>query len=450
MKLFLSGKSGAITKEVAPLIEFIIHNRLISFADIYKTNRVQPEEIYSMKLFLSGKNGKVDSDYNMIGSPINHYPSFNNRLLSYEFILKKVQEDPRMFLYLSSSRGKSVGEALSLINDSDLKLNRLYSYIKEAKERMDIMKIFMGGVFPYDKEDHEKAIENRLTSYHFQNNGKGQFSPEVLFEMRENRGSIMVDSGAFSVWTKGKIIDLNEYIEWIKENLAFADYFVSLDVIPGTPSKPAVSLIEKEESARRSLQNYHRMVRAGIPPEKLIHVLHFGDDIKWADKCKNLPFIGFGGLVGQNPESRAIWLQNMAAELVDSQGYPINKWHLFGVTDQTTLLTLPMYSADSAGWLRKAVIGSIDLWDNEKITAIRICDQINDKTGHFTDLPPVLREKIEQQIVEYGFTLEQLQDKNASARIGFNIQTWRKYEQWINEQRSYPWPMQLKKTHVLF
>jgi hypothetical protein len=41
------------------------------------------------------------------------------------------------------------------------------------------MKLFMGGVFPYDKETNEKAVENPLTSYHFQTKNNGQFPPQV-------------------------------------------------------------------------------------------------------------------------------------------------------------------------------------------------------------------------------------------------------------------------------
>jgi len=406
MQIFLSGNPGATGKKNTYEIELQVEKRLLAFP-ILKTSRIDLKELHNM------------------------------------------------YLFLSSSRSDSVGHGLEIINENSNpppKIHRLYSFVREAKQRAEFMKIFMGGVFPYEKEANEKAVENRLTSYHFQTNGGGQFSPQVLLEMRENRGMIMVDSGAFSVWTKGKVIDLNEYIEWIKVNLEFADSFVALDVIPGTPTKPAVSVVEKQESARKSLQNYHKMVRAGIPPEKIIHVLHFGEDIKWADRCQDFPYVGFGGLVGQHPENRSLWINTMSRALVDSSGYPINKWHLFGVTDQETLLTLPMYSADSAGWLRKAVIGTVDIWDHEKneMFFIRISGQINDKTGHFNDFPQKEKDRVVELITLQGFTLEQLQEKNANARIGFNIQTWKKYEAWINEQRPYPWPMPKKRVMELF
>jgi hypothetical protein len=145
-------------------------------------------------------------------------------------------------------------------------------------------------------------------------------------------------------------------------------------------------------------------------------------------------------------------LDTMARQLVDKEGMPINKWHLFGITDKETLLHLPVYSADSAGWLRKAVIGSVDVWDEEanELFPIRICGEVKDKTGHFSDLPPHEKSRVEELISKSSFTLEQLKEKNANARIGFNIQMWKKYEEWLNSQRQYPWPIEKRSELTLF
>lgn len=373
-----------------------------------------------------------------------------HRLLNYTFSVKggirqlgpKTSEDPLMHLFLSSSRGDSVGEALEHVNEIQRApiIDRLYSYIKEAKERIDFMKVFMSGVLPYEKEANEKEIDNRLLSKHFIANN-GQMSPQVLKEMKDNKGMIMVDSGAFTVWTKGKEIDIDEYSDWIKENIEYADYFVSLDVIPGSLSRPCTSYTEKQESAGKSLKNYFKMVRKGIPPEKLIHVLHFGDDMKWADRSQDMPFIGFGGLVGQNPAIRKEWLSSFTKKLIDKEGYPVNKWHVFGVTDQDILLSAPFYSADSAGWLRKAVTGSIDIWNGSKFLTTRICHEVKDGTNHFFNLPEKQKQKMKEIIESYGFTMEQIQEKNPVMRIGFNIVNWKAYEKYLDEKKPWPWNM---------
>jgi len=352
-----------------------------------------------------------------------------------------------MFIFLSSSRGNSVGEALELLNNDEVKLHRLFSFTKEAKERAEVMKMFLGEVIPYHGEEREKQIDHRLLSKAFE---KSQFPPQVIKEMKDHLGCIMVDSGAFSVWTKGKTVDIQEYIEWIKLNIDFADYFVSLDVIPGTPTKPAISQVEKEESAKKSLLNYHKMVRAGIPSEKLIHVLHYGDDVKWADRCRDFPFIGMGGMVGQDPAGRLIWMDNISRKLIDKQGMPVNKWHCFGVTDKDILLTIPFYSCDSAGWLKAAVMGTIHLWMDEQFQVLNVLHNAKNKNKHVNDLPPAVRKKVVDKIESMGFTLDDISMSDANGRIGFNILTWKEYEQFIDDKRPYPWPMEKQTKTTLF
>lgn len=362
-----------------------------------------------MRLFLGGANGALynkdgEQSKNAIWYPkTNYFPIFKNRLLCYHFI-------------------KTNGQ-----------------------EKADEMRMFMGGVLPYDQEKKEQEINDRLISRVFI--GSGQPQPETLRQIKKDRGYIMVDSGAFSVWTKGKVVDIDEYIEWAKENLPFVDYFVSLDVIPGTPTKPAISQVEREESAHKSLRNYHKMVRGGIPPEKLIHVLHFGEDVKWADRCRELPYIGFGGLVGQHPENRKKWLGVVIERVIDRDRMPVNKWHCFGVTDKETLLGVPLYSADSAGWLRHAVIGTCTIWDDEKEVLVAMLAK--DLYTH----PKTVRDKIETRAQDFGFTIDQLMEQTPEGtnnRVGFNLFNWQLYEDFINSKREYPFPMPQNNMQSLF
>ena len=44
---------------------------------------------------------------------------------------------------------------------------------------------------------------------------------------------LFIDSGAFSAWTRGKQIDVDEYINWINERADFIDLYGQIDVIPG-------------------------------------------------------------------------------------------------------------------------------------------------------------------------------------------------------------------------
>ena len=99
---------------------------------------------------------------------------------------------------------------------------------------------------------------------------------------------IILDSGAFSVWTKGISIDINQYIDFCKQH-PLISYYVNLDVIPGIPNKhKTVNKKTTEEAAQKSWENYQRMLEY-FPIEKVIPVFHQNEDFKWLNK-----YIEFG------------------------------------------------------------------------------------------------------------------------------------------------------------
>ncbi len=86
-------------------------------------------------------------------------------------------------------------------------------------------------------------------------------------------GLLIDSSGAFSAWTQGKEINLDDYIEFCLQYIDIADAVANLDVIPGRPYKK-ITPEEYEKSAEQGWRNYEKMLAAGIPKEKLIHVFH--------------------------------------------------------------------------------------------------------------------------------------------------------------------------------
>src|SRR5690606_11430218 len=91
---------------------------------------------------------------------------------------------------------------------------------------------------------------------------------------------IMLDSGAFSAWTRGEILKLDDYITFIKRYEGRLNSYINLDVIPGTRGTvPTVK--EVEYAAAASLDNYKSMVAAGLRP---IPVFHYGENLRWLDR----------------------------------------------------------------------------------------------------------------------------------------------------------------------
>lgn len=172
--------------------------------------------------------------------------------------------------------------------------------------------------------------------------------------------TLMLDSGAFSAWTKEISIDLNEYISFCKKHLSYLDYIVNLDVIPGRPGWKNIPMKIRDEAALQGLKNYQRMLDAGIPKEKLIHVFHQGEDIKWLKKIvSRMGYIGLSPANDRSTTEKLHWLDSIMPYVTDDQGFPTVKFHGFAVTSLRLMLRYPWYSVDSTSWVMTSRMGSI-------------------------------------------------------------------------------------------
>jgi hypothetical protein len=121
--------------------------------------------------------------------------------------------------------------------------------------------------------------------------------------------NIMVDSGAFSAWTKDKEINLDEYISFIKRFEDDISYYINLDVIPGDPGRKPTAK-EIDFSANKGWENYQKMLEEGLNP---IPVFHFGEDIKWLRRIidSGVNYVGLGGIVGRPRPLVKKWLDKV-------------------------------------------------------------------------------------------------------------------------------------------
>lgn len=179
--------------------------------------------------------------------------------------------------------------------------------------------------------------------------------------------SMLLDSGAFSAWNRKQVIDLDAYIEFIKEHESEFDYFVNLDCIPGEWGRRPTRE-EIEISAAKGYENYHYMLSKGVDKNRLIHVFHQHEDWKWLKKMvEEIPYIGLSPANDSTPVSKRRWLDECMMYTTDSKGYPIVKTHGFAVTSLNLMYRYPWYSVDSVSWRRIAAYGAvvIPVW-NEK------------------------------------------------------------------------------------
>ena len=79
---------------------------------------------------------------------------------------------------------------------------------------------------------------------------------------------VFLDSGAFSAWTRGVEIDIQKYIEFIKQNQDVITVYANLDVI-----SPGRFSMGTKESAELTLRNQKIMEQAGLSPLPVFHSL---------------------------------------------------------------------------------------------------------------------------------------------------------------------------------
>ena len=166
-----------------------------------------------------------------------------------------------------------------------------------------------------------------------------------------------LDSGAFSAWSRGAVIDLDEYCEFIRANIDRIDAYASLDVIPGKPGKPATTK-DRDLAADQSWANYQYMKEQGLDP---LPVYHYGEHTRHLDRIlkTGVDYIGIGGLVGVSGPMRRAWLDRIFDILTDDEGRPLIKTHGFGMTAVPLMFRYPWHSVDSATWIQITASGSI-------------------------------------------------------------------------------------------
>jgi hypothetical protein len=157
-----------------------------------------------------------------------------------------------------------------------------------------------------------------------------------------NYPDIFADSGAFSGMTRGVVIDVEEYAEWLHRYKHLFSAYANLDVI---------------QDAEATWENQQKLEDAGLEPVPAFHVL---EDWKWLERyLEGYRYIALG-VAGMQARGDAImaWLTRcfqMAGERA--------VYHGFGLTSWQVMASFPWYSVDSSSWGQGFRYGTISLFD---------------------------------------------------------------------------------------
>ena len=172
--------------------------------------------------------------------------------------------------------------------------------------------------------------------------------------------NLFLDSGAFSAWYHGSSVDLQSYMNFIREHLSIVDNYVSLDTIPGDKGRMDRSQREIEKSAAASYRNQQIMKDAGLSP---IPVFHQGERFEWLEKYlkDGEGYIGISPYLRSSNHDIIKWMDNCFSIVTDSLGHPLVKTHGFGATGHQTITRYPWHSVDSTTWAVGAGYGLVKI-----------------------------------------------------------------------------------------
>lgn len=298
---------------------------------------------------------------------------------------------------------------------------------------MKSIKLYFAGEWGPRPEQGDLDIKNRLVSYLY---------PMQLTKWLEltngKPGNIILDSGAFSAWNKGVVIDIDQYITYAHRAIKRAERagkqirIVNLDVIPGSVGKTnTLKKNVREEAAEKGYKNLMKMKANDITP---IHVFHQGESYQWLYKMiEQTDYIGVSPANDVTNQSRTAWLTEVFTKL-QSEQIEVDT-HGFAVFMPTMLRALPWTSCDAISWLMIAANGSIiypiggfknfdyNIADKPFNQFLVSEKQIVKGEKHLTD-------NLLKIIEEDGYDYKQLQDYKI--REAINVRTFHLFEKWLN------------------
>lgn len=163
---------------------------------------------------------------------------------------------------------------------------------------------------------------------------------------------LIADSGAFSAYRQGAVIELDEYAAWLHRWRPHLFWSASLDVF-GDPVRSLANW--------KALRDTHGL--------HTVPTIHIGTDVTWLDVYadEGVDFVGLGGMVGQPRPAQLRFLVHCLRRARDR--YPSMRFHAWGTATHDMLGKLPLYSVDSSGLIGNAFRrGIANVWDDRART----------------------------------------------------------------------------------
>lgn len=240
-------------------------------------------------------------------------------------------------------------------------------------------------------------------------------------EIEEAKQTIFLDSGAFTMFTKGVSIDLKQYAEFIQRYKHLIHVASSLDAIG-------------RGKEQESYDNFVSLRKFGAD---VCPVHHARDHDDWLKRYldEGHEYIFLGGMVAESTVYLRDWLDHVWERyLTNPDGTPRVKVHGFGLTTLELMLKYPWFSVDSTSWVLKSRYGMIflDLTEgtDDIYTGIsfsnRSMAKYKDEGWHYSTLKPAERERIDARLA--------VLDAQRKLASNYDPDT----EKWVEERTGIP------------
>jgi hypothetical protein len=294
---------------------------------------------------------------------------------------------------------------------------------------------YMPGMNRYVKlNDREREIveglPHILESWHYV--GKQSF----VDHMRANGAKVFLDSGAFSAYTLGVTLSVEDYCDYICRNW---------DIIRFEDGALMASVLDGIGDAQKTYENQLEMERIFASrgwPVRPLPCFHFGEDTRYLDHyVANYDYITLGGMVGASTDQLRLWLEKIwEKHLLDGSGRARIKVHGFGITAVPLMEEFDWYSCDSSSWIQSAAFGSVIVpGASQRNPAMPIAvseksPSRHDFGQHIGTLDPETKAFMDQLFREHGFTDERLATIYES-RAAYNLWAFGEVNKLMDERR---------------
>mgnify|MGYP003644502097 CR=1 FL=1 len=207
------------------------------------------------------------------------------------------------------------------------------------------MNLYLAGSTPITGSDLYTNVKSRLFSYVEKPNIK-----KIDAESASTYKNLMIDSGAFSVWSRGKVIRVEDYADFIIHSRnSFKRiknvFYVNLDVIGD------------ELQTKKNLEYLEN--KRGL---EVLPVFTYKASFKELERLiESYKYVLFGGLVPLTNKQLIKWLDpcfNIIMKYYRKTG-KLLKVHLLGITRIEFVNRYPIFSCDSTTWFNVIRFGIV-------------------------------------------------------------------------------------------